>query len=411
MPQHPLIALALALALAIIAGCRSPSGPTPEPGPTGSVSGTARFEGQIRHEGLTVRLASADLQRETRTDAKGRYAFEGAPYGAYSLEFEQPRYFSQRQAVSLASPSSSVATITLSNHRVIYPGTTLYDAERALPLTSLTLTPGGAGLAFVEAGTLKRIALDGSAPQTVRSFGLAAGERIDSFDWTGAGLAYAVAASGSGTPRHDLWRTVGPDPAGPAQLATSSADVLIAPAFSPDGTAIAYLAQVQEPWTSTALGLSGQAQLAIVKQDATGRETSLARFPIHPQWSFGFGPIQWGALGILFHKPMFCTLSYTYGQSDGDGLFLLDPSSAALQKLWFYSEYDHAPSRNGEWVYFHSGRSVFKRRVDDSRPYNQGAVTIGYDASLQVGSLCPSPGGDRLYYVSGRGIEEMIPLE
>lgn len=414
MPQPLPIATALVLAIASLSGCRAPGGtvePSPPPAPAGSVTGTARFEGQVQHAGLLVRLVSGDASRETHTDAKGRYAFEDVPYGDYALDFEQPRYFSQRQAVSLATPSASVQTIVLSNHRVIYPSATLYDAARTLPLTSLTLVPGGAGLAFVEAGILKRIPMAGGAAQPVRDFGLAPGDVVDSFDWTGAGLAFAVSASGSSAPRYDLWRTAGSDPAGAVQLATTSEAPLLAPAFSPDGNALAFLAQVPEPWSSTELGLSGQSQLAIVKRDAQGSETSLARFLIHPQWSFGFGPIQWGTRGILFHKPMFCTLSSTYGLLDGDGLFLIDPASAALKKLWFYSEYDHAPSRDGEWVYFHSGRSVFKRRIDDARPYNQGAVTVGYDASLQVGSLCPSPGDDRLYYVSGRGIEEMIPLE
>ncbi|MNY12678.1 hypothetical protein D3C86_1457730 [compost metagenome] len=308
--------------------------------------------------------------------------------------------------MSLSSPSANVSTVTLSNHRVIYPSRTLYDAGEGLPLTSLTLTPDDNGLAFVEDGALKRIGLDGSGPRIVRDFGLAPGDRLDSFDWGPKGLAYAVASSGALPPRHAIWRG-----AGPVQLATSSAVPLMAPAFSPDGTALAYLAQVQASWTAPELGLTGENQLDIVKQDAEGRETSLARFPIHPQWSFGFGPLQWTPRGILFHKPMFCTLSYTYGQTDGDGLFLLDPGSAQLRKLWFYSEYDHTLSPDQAWVYFRSGRSVLKRRLDDTSAYNIGAVSVGYDASLQVGSLCLSPGGDRLFYVSGRGIEEMIPLE
>lgn len=416
--------LAVSACLVALAGCDlGRGGVTPpvtgaSPGVTGAlgaVSGVAKYEAvDTPHSGITVRLTAPGFQAETTTDEKGRYAFQNLNPGAYELRFERSRYYPATQSIGVDTATASVPTTTLSNHRLLYASADLYDLPHMASLTSLTLAPGGNGLAFVERGVLKTLPFEGGTPTVVRDLQPPAGTVVDSFDWTSAGLIYSRVEGGATA---SLYLTAGSDPTGPLQVATSSARLLLCPVLSPDGAEFAYLTHVAEPWTlenadgSTAA--TGDFRLAVVKQAksaATGTRVGL--YPINGQWNFGFGPLQWTTAGILFHKPMFCDI-YRNNPSDGpvgDGIFLLSPGDGALTKLYYYSDYEHCLSADGRLVYFHEGRRVYGRRVDDPLPYNQGQFILGYDRTGMVGNMIPGPGGDRLYYVSARGLEEMTLL-
>jgi hypothetical protein len=403
-------------AAAAIVGCegRTPilaNSPPPIGAPTGGLEGTARYEGVYDdHGGIAVQLAGGSTTRQTQTDATGHFAFAGVPVGSYTLTFSRDRYASQSATVSVAIATASVPVVTLSNHALVYASPSLYDQTHAQSLTSLVLTPDRQHLAFVEGGVLKSIGLDGSQPTTVRDFHLRPGDAIDSFDWSTRGLAFAYVASGS-SPTYSL--NLASDPAGSATVATSSSDLLISPIYSPDGGAIAFLARTSEPWAnldaSGSVVASGSQQLAVSRWDlSTGTWTRLAAYPINKAWNYGFGPISWTPSGILFHKPMFCNLQYV--AVSGDGLYLLNPATAGLAKLFYYSWYDHCLSTDGQTVYFHSGRTLYGRKVSDPGNYSQGAFPVGYDASTQMAGLVMGSSGDRVYYLSARGIEVMTLL-
>lgn len=413
-----LMALTVALSGCDLAGSglKPPiTGTSPAPSaPGGGVSGVAKYEAvDSPHRGITVRLTAPGFQAETLTDDAGKYHFSGLTAGTYDLLFERSRYFAATRSVAIEASTASVPTVTLSNHRLIYASSTLYDQPHVASLTSLVLAPGGDGLAFVEGGVLKTIPLTGGTPTVVRDLQPAPGTIVDSFDWTPAGLAYAQVQAGATS---SLFVTTGADPRGPVQVATTSPSLMICPALGPDGTEVAYLAHVPEPWSvpnGDGTSTTGDFHLAIVKQprgSTTG--TRVGRYPINGSWNFGFGPLAWTSAGLLFHKPMFCDI-YRNEPTDGpigDGIYLASPTTGALQKLYYYSNYEHTLSPDAKLLYFHEGRRVYARRVDDPRPYNQGHYIVGYDRTGMIGNLAVAPAGDRLYYVSPRGIEEMTPL-
>lgn len=380
----------------------------------GTLSGIVKFEAvDAPHGGIVVRLSAPGVAAETTTDDTGKYQFTGLASGSYELSFERSRYFTATRSVTLEA-TASVPTVTLSNHRLLYASSTLYDALNVSSLTSLVLAPGGERLAFVEGGVLKTLPLAGGAATVVRDLQPPAGTVVDSFDWTNAGLVYARVEGGATS---SLLVTAGADPLGPLEVATTSANLLIAPALSPAGTELAYLAHLKEPWSldhGDGSPTTGQFRLAIVKQTrGQATATRVGTYNINAQWNFGFGPLAWTSAGLLFHKPMFCDI-YRNDPADGpvgDGIFLISPADGALTKLYYYSNYEHTLSPDGRILYFHEGRKVLGRRVDDARPYNQGQYVVGYDRTGMVGNMVTSPQGDRLYYVSARGIEEMTLLK
>lgn len=382
---------------------------------SGAVSGVAKYEAvDSPHAGITVRLTGPGLQAETTTDDRGRYAFGNLATGSYELHFERSRYYPATQSVSVESSTASVPAVTLSNHRLLYASTDLYDTQHFTSLTSLTLAPDGAALAFVERGVLKTLPLEGGSPTVVRDLQPPSGTVVDSFDWTRAGLCYSQVEAGS-TSR--LYLTAGADPTGPLQVATRSERLLICPVFSPDGTEIAYLTHLAEPWTLTngdgSVGATGSSRLAVMKQGRASMTASrIADFPINASWNYGFAPLAWTPAGLLCHKPMFCDIYRVNNPADnalGDGIYLLSPAGA-LKKLYYYSDYEHCLSVDSQVLYFHEGRRLYARRVDDPHPYNQGQSIVGHDRTGMVGNMVAGPGNARLYYVSARGVEELTLL-
>lgn len=373
-----------------------------------TLAGVAKYEGLYSHAGIHVQLSSRAFQAETETDATGQYGFTHLASGSYQVSFTKPGYYTQTQAVTLPIASSSVPAVTLTNHRLLYASSALYDPSRYQARTSLVLTPDRAHLAFVAGNALTRIALDGSNPSVVVTFSLASTESIDSFDWTNAGLVYAQTGTGSAS----IWRTSAADPASPPQLATRSANPLLSPVFSPDGTSIAFLEHQLDPATSSF-------ELAFYRQNLADQTIApIGAFDISSAYDYGLGPLAWTPAGLLFHKPMYCAI-YQNRHADGpvgDGIYLLSPDNVStpqgsrLTKLWFYSDYDHCLSSDAQVVYFHDGRRILARKVNDPSDYDQGAVPVGYDGTAYVASLVAGPSGDRLYYVSARGIEEMSLL-
>lgn len=404
---------ALFTGLALV-GCDPAGGVAPattgrSPAPEArAISGVARYEGlDAPHGGITVRLVGPEGAAETTTDQGGGYGFEHLPAGRYALSFLHAAYVTATRSVTLEAASASVEPVLLSNHRPIYASATLYDPRAYASRTSLVLAPDGEHLAFVEEGVLKTVPLAGGAATPVRDLQPPTGSVVDSFDWTAHGLAYALVEAGASS---SLWVTTGADPTGAVVAATRSADLRLCPSFGPDGTELAYLARVREPWTMA--DAHGAYQLAVVKQARNAdTATRLASFPINPSWDYGFGPLTWTPSGLLFHKPMFCDIyrnDPSFGPV-GDGIFLLS-TAGALQKLYYYSNYEHCLSGDGQVLYLHEGRRIVARRVDEPGPYNQGQVPVGYDRTGMVGPMVMGKAGDRLYYVSGRGIEEMMLL-
>lgn len=373
-----------------------------------SLAGVAKYEGLYSHAGIHVQLSASAFQAETETDATGQYSFPHLASGSYQLSFTKPGYYPQAQVVTLPLAPSSVPGVTMTNHRLIYPNAALYDPSRYQARTSLVLTPDHAHLAFAEGNALKRIALDGSNPSVVVTFSLPATERIDSFDWTSAGLVYAQTGTGSAS----IWRTSAADPTSPLLLATQSANPLLSPVFSPDGSAIAFLEHQVDP-------ANNSFELAFYRQNLADQAIApVGAFDISSSYDYGLGPLAWTPAGLLFHKPMYCAI-YQNRHADGpvgDGIYLLSPDNLStpqgsrLTKLWFYSDYDHCLSTDAQVVYFHDGRRILARKVSDPSDYDQGAVPVGYDGSADVASLVAGPRGDRLYYVSARGVEEMTLL-
>ncbi len=423
MPRSTLLPPILALLVALSgcdlsgSGVQVPStGQTPTPGPAGDgvLSGVVKYEAvDTPHSGITVRLVGPGGAAETTTDDAGKYRFSDLATGSYELSFERSRYFTATRSVSVESGGVTVPTVTLSNHRLLYASASLYDAPNINSLTSLVVAPGGDRLAFVEGGVLKTIPLTGGTATVVRDLQPAAGSVVDSFTWTAGGLAFAQIEAGATS---SILVTSGQDPMGPFQTATSSPALMLCPALSPDGTQLAYLARVPELWTlpnGDGSSATGSFQLAVVKQErSTATATRVGIYPINVSWNYGFGPLEWTSSGLLFHKPMFCDIyrnDPAYGPV-GDGIFLLSPTDGALKKLYYYSDYEHTLSPDGQILYFHEGRRVYARRVGDPRHYNQGHVVVGYDRSGRIGNMAMDPAGDRLYYVSPSGIEEMTVL-
>lgn len=406
-----------------LAGC-DPTGPGVKPPVSGTspapsahggaVSGVAKYEAiEAPHAGITVRLTAPGFAAETTTDPSGKYRFTGLEAGTYELRYERQRYFPATRSVEVEDATASVPSLILSNHRLLYETSALYDQPHVASLTSLVLAPGGDRLAFVEGGVLKTLPLAGGAPAVVRDLQPAPGTIVDSFDWTAAGLAYAQVEAGATS---SLFVTSGADPLGPLSVATTSARLMICPAFSPSGTEFAYMAHVAEPWSlpnGDGTFTTGEFHLTLVKQARGSSEgTRVGRYAINGSWNYGFGPLSWTAAGLLFHKPMFCDI-YQNAPTDnpaGDGIYLVSPSNGALKKLYYYSNYEHCLSPDDQILYFHEGRRVYGRRVDDPRAYNLGHYIVGYDRTGMIGNLVMGPAGDRLYYVSSRGIEEMTLL-
>lgn len=416
MRTHVLLILAL-----LAVGCDLKPPPqiasTPQPGTTAepglTVTGSARVEMLGRevvkdHGGIAIELSDGTRRFQATTDSKGVYGLSGIPAGRYTLQATREGHFPATASVSIGAESLQIDRITLSSHRVIVPDTTLapglYGAS-----TNLVLSADDQTLFFLKDGAVKAVKTDGSGLSTEASLGVGSGERTNWFDRhpTTSSIVYAKASSTG----HSLHVVGGSSPLATAQ------DPLSSPVWSPQGDRVAFMLEASGGFPATPSiepfqDATDSIHVAIqsVAADGTGLQTHW-RFSVSGGWNYGHPPIQWGSQGILFHKPMFCNLRHEWG----DGLYVLRDfqsasRSVALQRLTNWSYYEHAWSPGGGTLFHVSGK-VYRRPAGETfldQKLEVGLDRQGADNLPTLIGMIPSSDGKRLYYLSGRGIEEML---
>ncbi len=408
-----------ALALAALLGACSSAPAAAPPETPGSLSGRARLEGVYTEQGIiTLTLSGEKGTFVTRTDARGNYAFADVPAGRYTLTATRERYFPLTLSEVDVRPGATLKPLTLRNHRELVALEGHYDPSRrevaedpefggTVPtrspfLTNLTLSPDGSRLGFIQGGAVKSVRLDGTDARTERA--LPAGMHADWLDWGQRGF---LLRTWTGTASASITLL---GSAGAETLVPAGQDENFAPVFAPDETQIAYVRY--EPQSKSPqlmrLGIGGK-ETPVLLIDL------LDRLNLRGIWdgTYGlmFSPIDWRPEGLMFHAPMTCRLERTGFTLGKDGIYVLrDPdapeSSQALHKAHFYSYYTHAFSHDGTRMLYGYGPEIRSKSLADSVVTAPGAP-VGYHSDEQYESLTPSRDGDRLFYLTPTGIEEM----
>ncbi len=420
-----LVGIALA-GSALLAACSAP--PASPPSAAGSLSGRVRMEGVFTAlSGITLRLRGPGGEFTATADARGYYAFREVPAGTYSLSAERDRYFPETHPAVTVAPGAESPVLTLRNHRELLPLSGIYDASRLEQaedpefggmvltrspfLTNLTFSPDGTRLGFIQDGTVTSVRLDGTDRRT--EVALPAGMQADWVDWgrrgfllrswTGSASASITLLTAPGTPST---RT---QSAETKTLVPAGDDENFAPVFSPDEQQVAYVryeANTRSPQLMRVAADGGTPELLIDLLD---------RLNLRGVWdgTFGlmFSPLEWRSEGLMFHAPMTCHLErngFTLGK---DGIYVLrEPDRPeggdALHKAHFYSYYTHAFSHDGTRMLYAYGPQIRAKDLTDPVVTAPG-LTVGHHSDERIESLTPSPDGDRLFYLTPAGIEEM----
>lgn len=388
----------------------------------GSLSGKTRLEGVYGAQGaITLKLEGPNGTFVTQSDARGLYAFTGIPTGRYTLTASRERYFPVTLADVEVAAETTLKPLTLRNHRPLATLGGLYDASRVevaedpefggtVPtrspfLTNLTLSPDGTRLGFIQDGAVRSIRLDGSDPRVEKP--LPAGLQADWLDWGKRGF---LLRTWSGTASASITLIA---EAGAETLVPAGQDETFAPVFAPDETEIAYIRFAPETQSP---------QLMRVSLDAPRTPVLLIdlldRLHLRGVWdgTYGlmFSPLAWRSEGLMFHAPMTCQLERSGFTLGKDGIYVLrDPhapeAEGALHKAHFYSYYQHAFSHDGTRLLYGYGPEIRSKSLSDPVVTAAGD-TVGYHSDETYSALTPSPDGDRLFYLTPTGIEEMLLL-
>lgn len=404
------------LAIALLAACSQPPGEVPAP--LGSLSGRARLEGVYTGQGtITLRLSGPGGEHVTQTDTRGNYAFGEIPAGTYTLSASRERYFPLSLPEVKVAPGATLPPLTLKNHRPLLTLDGLYDPSRLkeaedpefggmVPtqspfLTNLTLSPDGQRLAFIHGGAIKSVTLDGTDLRAERP--LPAGLQADWVDWGEVGFLVR-GRTGSASASVTLLTAHGRQ-----DLVPAGTDEIFAPVFSPDESQVAYVryeAQTRSPQLMR-VATSGGAPMLMMDM--------LDRLNLRGIWdgTFGlmFAPLEWRPEGLMFHAPMTCHLErngFTLGK---DGIYVLrDPMApeapGGLHKAHFYSYYTHAFSHDGTRMIYGYGPEIRSKSLEDPVVTAPG-ISVGHHSDEVFDSLTPSREGERLFYLTRTGIEEM----
>jgi hypothetical protein len=417
--------LALALAgLALLAACSAPPAATPPA--AGSLSGRVRLEGVFTAlSGITLRLRGPAGEFTVLADTRGTYAFQDIPAGTYTLTAERDRYFPETLSGVTVAPGSESPPLTLRNHRELLPLSGIYEASRLEQaedpefggmvmtrspfLTNLALSPDGTRLGFIQGGAVKSVRLDGTDARTEKA--LPAGMQADWLDWGQRGFLLR-SWTGSASASITLLAAAGAQTAGAQTLVPGGNDENFAPVFSPDEQQIAYVryeASTRSPQLIR-LGIEGGKSEQLIDL--------LDRLNLRTIWdgTFGlmFSPLEWRPEGLMFHAPMTCHLERSGFTLGKDGIYVLrDPdapeATGALHKAHFYSYYTHAFSHDGTRMLYAYGPQIRSKDLQDPAVTAPG-LTVGNHSDEILESLTPSPDGDRLFYLTPTGIEEMTLL-
>jgi len=408
--------MAAGLAIALLAGCSQP--PVDVPAPLGSLSGRARLEGVYTGQGtITLRLSGPSGEHVTQTDVRGNYTFTDIPAGTYTLSASRERYFPLSLTEVRVAPEATLPLLTLKNHRPLITLDGLYDASRLkeaedpefggmVPtqspfLTNLTLSPDGQRLAFIHGGSVKSVRLDGTDLRAERP--LPAGLQADWVDWGETGFLLR-GRTGSASASVTLLT-----PQGRQDLVPAGTDEIFAPVFSPDETQVAYVRYEAETRSPQLMRVASSGGAPVLMMDM------LDRLNLRGIWdgTFGlmFAPLEWRPEGLMFHAPMTCNLErngFTLGK---DGIYVLrDPlapeTPGGLHKAHFYSYYAHAFSNDGSRMIYAYGPEIRSKSLEDPVVTAPG-ISVGHHSDEVFDSLISSRDGERLFYLTRTGIEEM----
>jgi hypothetical protein len=418
-------ALGLALAgVALLVACSAP--PTTSPPAAGSLSGRVRLEGVFTAlSGITLRLRGPAGEFTVSADSRGYYAFQDIPAGRYSLTAERERYYPATLRTVTVAPGAETPPLTLRNHRELLPVSGIYDASRLEQaedpefggmvltrspfLTNLALSPDGTRLGFIEGGAVKSVRLDGTDARTEKP--LPAGMQADWLDWGQRGFLLR-SWTGSASASITLLAAAEANGAEPQILVPGGNDENFAPVFSPDERQIAYVryeASTRSPQLMR-LGIDGGKPEQLIDL--------LERLNLRGIWDGKFGlmfsPVEWRPEGLMFHAPMTCHLERSGFTLGKDGIYVLrDPDAPAaaggLHKAHFYSYYPHAFSHDGTRMLYAYGPQIRSKDLRDPVVSAPG-LTVGHHSDERLESLTPAPDGDRLFYLTPSGIEEMTLL-
>lgn len=409
------VAWAIATAVAVSACSQTPAD---APAPLGSLSGRARLEGVYSAQApITLRLAGHGGTFVTQTDARGNFAFADVPAGSYALSATRERYFPATLPAVAVAPGATLAPLTLRNHRALVALDGHYDASRlreaedpefggTVPtqspfLTNLTLSPDGQRLGFIRKGAVWSVRLDGSELREERA--LPEGTQADWVDWGNRGFLIRAWSEGASASVTLL------SPQGVQALVPSGEDEVFAPVFSPDEADVAYIRYEPKSKSPQLMRVSAVGGTPGLLMDL------LDRLNLRDAWtgSFGlmFAPLEWRPEGVMFHAPMTCHLErggFTLGK---DGLYVLRdvdaPTAAgALHKAHFYSYYTHAFSHDGKRMLYGYGPEIRSKDLSDPAVTAPG-ISVGHHGDEVFESLTPAPDGERLFYLTPTGIEEM----
>lgn len=402
---------------ALLFGCAPV--PAESPGSLGSLSGKARLEGVYTDQSsIRLRLDGPRGSFVAGTDAKGNFAFREIPSGRYSLSATRDRYFPAFLSQVEVAPGATVPPLTLRNHRELLALRGHYDAGRLLEaedpefggtvpvqspfLTNLSLSPDGERLAFILDGAIRSVRLDGSESRIERA--LPAGLKADWLDWGQSGfLLRSWSGPDEASPSHAITLLA---EAGPRSLVAPGPDPLFAPVFSPDERQVAFIRYEPQKKSPLLMRVPAAGGAGVLVLDL------LDRLNLRGIWdgSFGlmFAPLAWRPEGLMFHAPMTCQLERTGFTLGKDGLYVLrDPERPeTLHKAHFYSYYAHAFSHDGTRMLYAYGPEIRSKSLEDPVVTAPG-VTVGHHTDEVLESLIPSPDGERLFYLTPSGIEEM----
>ncbi|GEM_PF-2372291 len=408
------------LAIALASCAASPLDP---PAPSGALTGRARMEGVFTdHSSIRLRLQGLGQKHETRTDGKGNFAFRDIPPGSYALTVERDRYFPVTLPSVTVAAGSTVAPVTLRNHRELVALSGVYDAAQGeeaeepefggmIPtrspfLTNLALSPDGKRLGFIQAGEVRSVRLDGTELRTEKA--LPAGTRADWVDWGERGfLTRSWHASGSAASASGSVTLL--TPGGARTLVPAGNDAVFAPVFSPDEQQVAYVRYVPSSKSPQLMRISANGGSPVTLIDL------LDRLNLRGIWdgTYGlmFAPLEWRPEGLMFHAPMTCNLERAGFTSGKDGIYTLRDVNApqapdALHKAHFYSYYAHAFSHDGKRMLYAYGPQIRSKDLEDLVVTAPGS-NVGNHSDEVLESLTPSPDGERLFYLTPTGIEEM----